>query len=184
MRPPVFVFILIALIDCSPIRFISSTHQYNVYIESGFSDEDKRAIVASFREWETATQQTVTFVEVSSEDNSQAIIVVTASTKDGMAKMFPNSPIGRCQYRGSNSHIYVATDLDRRDFYQTSLHEFGHSVGLGHDTNLDHAHQTTMMAHTLDSSTHLKCRDMIAFCDMWDCNANQFPLCKESKSSL
>ncbi len=184
MRPPVLVFILITLASCLPIRFISSTHQYNVYIEPGFSDGQRTAIEASLREWETATQQTVTFVEVSYEDNSQALITMTPSTKRGMVKMFPNGPIGRCQYRGSNSHIYIATDLDKRDFYQTSLHEIGHSVGLEHDTNLDHAYQTTMMVHTLDSSTHLKCRDMIAFCNIWDCNASQFPLCKDNNPSL
>lgn len=184
MRPPFFILVVLAALITScklPIRFISSTHQYDVYIESGFSDEQRHSVVASFQEWERATQQTVTFVEVPDKDNNlQALIVVTPTTKQGLLKLDPSKQtIGKCYYWGASSHIYIATELDYRDFYQTSLHEFGHSVGLEHDLNMSHRYQTTMMSHTMDSTARVTCRDVNAFCDVWGCDASQFPVCKE-----
>ena len=169
----------IVLTGCIPPRMISSTHQYNVYIDPGFNDEHKRMIHSALVEWEVATNQTVTFREVATQDYSRALITIFHSTRNRMAKEYGHDLIGRANYRGEDNILVEATDLSKRDFVQTTLHEIGHAIGLDHDDDSSHRKQTVMMSHTDDSSDHLTCRDMYAFCETWGCDARQFPLCQK-----
>lgn len=180
--------LVVTLLTCNPIRYVSPTRQYNVYIDSSFTEKQRDAIVLASMEWESATLQTVTFVYTIIKDNSQALIVITPSTKDGLRILFPQEfkdeeshglyLIGMTAHRGSDSQIYIATDINERDLFQTALHEFGHAVGLPHDEVVEHKMKTTMTPNTHTSTTHLTCLDMQAFCKQWGCNYNRFPLCK------
>lgn len=180
-----------SMLTCNPIRYVSDTRQYNVYIDTSFTPEQRDAIITATMEWESATLETVTFVFSIIKDKSQSLIVITPSTMTGLRILFPEEfkdeekhgmyLIGMTSHRGSDNQVYIATDISKRDFFQTALHEVGHSIGLPHDENADHEMKTTMNPDTHKSTTHLTCLDMQAFCKQWGCNYNRFPLCRSDQ---
>lgn len=159
----------------------SPTHQYNVYIESGFTPEHCQSVINAFLEWQVNTDETVKFVQVWTPDHSQPLIIVKPSTWPKMSRIFDvplkEGLVGETHehYASHSSEIWLAEDQNSVDFHEVALHEFGHALGLKHDKNTHD--KTIMRAHTPDSSDFLTCKDLQAFCALWSCDANKFPLC-------
>lgn len=162
-------------------RFISPTRAYNTYVGSGFTKEQEQMVRDAMMEWQTSTRETVRFNEYRIVNYSQSVIVILPSYQNELARKYGKNEIGRDNWFGSDNEAFIAIDLDKRDFYETTLHEIGHALGLDHDDAPAHEHKQVMNKHSDLSSDHLTCLDMRAFCRVWDCNPNNLPLCQDGQ---
>ncbi len=173
------VLLSLLLTGCVQGQILSPTHHYEVFVDPRFDHAQHDMVVNAVHEWQTDINNTVTFSFTDKPVSSQPIIVILPATQPWLKRHFNlKGPIGEAMLRGVDTNIFVATDMSRRDFYETSLHELGHALGLDHDTKRNHLLLTVMTPYSDESSDHLTCLDLRAFCQEWGCDASKFNLCK------
>lgn len=173
------VLLSLLLTGCVKGQILSPTHHYEVFVDPRFNRAQHDMVIDAVHEWQTSTNDTVTFSFTDKPVSSQPIIVILPASQTWLKQHFkPKTPIGEAMLRGVDTNIFLATDMSNRNFYETSLHELGHALGLEHDDRLEHMLLTVMTSHCGDSSDHLTCLDMRAFCREWNCDASKFNLCK------
>lgn len=111
----------------------NSTHDYAVWIDSGFSVDQSNAIMSAVNEWERKSGGFVRFhgtmdenapdvIRFHSDPNSTALNQDCNSTND----------LGCMWTDGVSSNVYVPITLDLDTFILTAKHETGHSIGANH----------------------------------------------------
>lgn len=169
---PTLPALTIILTGCIPPRMISGSHHYDVYIDPRFPNWQHESVTNAVLEWQVNTDETVTFDFINQPTSHNPIIVILASDKEFLHKHFHPTTVGRTYYRGVDSFIRIDTDEGPRNFHQIALHEMGHALGLDHN-----GPGSTMYDWSDDAADYITCKDLHAFCDVWNCNADNFPLC-------
>lgn len=156
---------------------LSPIHTYDVYISSSCSPSHYEEIDQAFKEWEFNTHQIVKFYRVEHAVVGRPFIGVWCRNQEQLTKIYPQQSIdGLAMYHGYDTTILLLDTMNPRDFTSVALHEIGHALGLIHPN--DPHNDTVMAAYMGQDSDHLTCRDLIAFCERWSCDAHQLPLCQ------
>ena len=147
------------------------THEYKIYIDPSFTDDQANQIIASFTEWQVKTGNFVKFSGTTLENDVDGINVYPTT----LQQLDKNDGIlGETWSNGVSSKIEIA--LDANDISQISLHEIGHALGCNHIQGVG----TIMFPNRSKAGYSVSCADVYEMCRHWDnCDPNQMPACLE-----
>jgi hypothetical protein len=167
-------FILIAMLltaGCSSSAVIEekTTPIYHVYLDDSYSQEHKRMIEDAMSEWSLATNQKVQFnfeYAVLSDEtvnlNQFAVIYIyndfTPASGELGWTIWDNGI--------NTAEIVIPDNIANTYFHTVALHELGHSLHLGHET--DSNITSVMHPDVNDCNTSLTTDDVEKFNTIWN----------------
>lgn len=173
---------------CAAIHFphpISPVREYDVWVDPNFSNAQSQSIKEAFLEWETNTNETVKFHQVSNAPIlGRPLISVWKSNHDLIYKekskkdLTPGTTVGITIFHGYDAALLLDDDMGHEIFHRVILHEIGHALNLDHVKDEKYDGQTVMRPLTSQCAPNLTCLDLKLFCHEWRCDAQLMPLCQ------
>jgi len=149
----------------------NETHHYHLYIDPGFTDDQRGMIIEAAKDWQEKMGNYLTFdVNAWSADDPDTISIYP-TTKIELSKT--EGVLGETWNEGINSKIEIATDIN--NFQQTARHEFGHALSANHI-----GPGNIMCANDGCASKDITCNDVKEVCSHWNtfsCRAETMPAC-------
>lgn len=138
---------------------------YSVWIDPSFTPDRQGEIRTAIAQWNAAVEGTVFLAETAVPEGEHVIKIrpryfMPVGSQAGEAVPF---------YGNIDIQPDMKADLTRR----VALHEIGHSLGL------EHGSSGSIMCRGLScASKDLTCDDLVAFCDVWKCDASELAICQ------
>lgn len=187
------LFVSIISLQCaqpSNFKFKNSGLEVNktIYIDKNFNINETKYIEIAAHEWQTSTNNIVQYKIVTEinidkfniPNKSSSIVIKKTNSLSKEVIFYDNKArtiIGYCERDKVPINILIVTDrIDSKEtFISVVIHELGHSLGMNHNPV-----KYTLMYHTIDySSYHITYEDMILFCDIYKCKANEMNIIKD-----
>ena len=165
-------------LECTPPNVVghcNSKSYYVVIADENLTEEHKLAILKSLSEWAEKTNNTLKY-QLSFVDMSQNPPDYTPHT----IKIYVRDPgpgyLGWTSWSASDysAYVFVRPSIDGETFRQVMLHEFGHAFNLSFDGDIHYKgpYASIMNPAVGQSTTHLCCPEIRAFCDQFGCQVD------------
>ena len=159
----------------------SQVHK-TIYVENSFNQVEYELIREAAHEWETSTQDRVSFdvhygfdksVLKRIHNDNDSFIITKANSDDKLInfldQLTDNGTLGYFHYKYDVQAIVVLPERMRGlDYYRAVfMHEMGHSIGISHSDDKD-----SVMYPTMNEVFHLTKNDVTWFCRAYYCDAS------------
>lgn len=156
----------------------NNTHEYAVWIDSGFSPDQANSIMSAVNEWESKSGGFVRFHGTTDENASDVLRFHSDPNAAALNQDCQSTSDLGCQWTdGVSSNIYIPTTLDPDTFILTAKHETGHAIGCHHI-----APNNVMNANIGGAAKMIQCGDVQEMCKEWQepftCVAETMPACQ------
>lgn len=142
--------------------------EYEIWFDEHVTNMQRSAVLDAMDEWTTTTDGMARFYITENPNDAGPVIKILTFEPT-------NSRGGTCwHYPDKNESIEIANGYSLETTRRIALHELGHCLGLPHDI------EGTVMYKTVgpQQAEHLTCKDITAFCRMWNCFPTEFAACQ------
>jgi len=146
---------------------------YKVYLDPNFTTDKQVLIKQGVSKWETMVDGTVTFHYTKNWEQENNLITISPGTVQSLTNLYGSldqarediDVLGETRFEGTSSMILISINLPPVNFLETTEHELGHAIGLGHSDRGE-----VMYWSQKGAAKEVTCGDVRSFCDVWDCD--------------